>query len=136
MRSLKLRKVKVVLRGVGIFPIKLNTNYTRVFYIKVEGLDEIIHEVVSKAVIEGLVNEKQLSFITFDKKTDMYKAGQQHLTLLKTKNEKEFIDATQYLKTFSKLHIRGAAINDIRLSAIGSFDEKEYYDEIVVPADH
>jgi 2'-5' RNA ligase len=58
LKSIKLRKAKVTLRGVGIFPIKVNTNYTRVLYIKVDGLDEIIHEIVSKSIIEGLVNEK------------------------------------------------------------------------------
>lgn len=56
LKSIKLRKAKVTIRGVGIFPIKVNTNYTRVFYIKVDGLDEIIHEVVSKAISDGLVN--------------------------------------------------------------------------------
>lgn len=86
LKSIKLRRAKVTLRGVGIFPIKINTNYTRVLYIKVDGLDEIIHEVVSKAITDGLVTEKELSHITFDKKTDMYRAAQQHLTLLKTKN--------------------------------------------------
>lgn len=43
MKSIKLRKAKVTIRGVGIFPIKMNTNYTRVLYLKVDGLDEIIH---------------------------------------------------------------------------------------------
>jgi hypothetical protein len=43
---------------------------------------------VSRAISEGLVTEKELSNIAFDKKTDMYRAGQQHLTILKTKNEK------------------------------------------------
>lgn len=56
MKSIKLRKAKVTLRGVGIFPIKMNTNYTRVLYIKVDGLDEIIHDIVSKAINEGLIN--------------------------------------------------------------------------------
>jgi hypothetical protein len=66
------------------------------------------------------VAEKELSHITFDKKTDMYRAGQQHITLLKTKNDKEFIDATQYLRMFSKLNQGRLPIHDIRLSAIGS----------------
>lgn len=57
LQSLKLRKVKITLRGVGIFPIKLNTNYTKVFYIKVGGVDDLIHEVVQKAVAAGLVEE-------------------------------------------------------------------------------
>jgi hypothetical protein len=43
LRASKLRKAKVTMRGVGIFPIKINTNYTRVLYVKVDGLDEIIH---------------------------------------------------------------------------------------------
>lgn len=122
MKSIKLRKAKVTIRGVGIFPIKMNTNYTRVLYLKVDGLDEIIHQIVSKAVTEGLVAEKELSFITFDKKTDMYKAAQPHLTLLKTKTEKQFIDGTEYLRTFAKLNIGRANIADMRLSAIGSFN--------------
>jgi 2'-5' RNA ligase len=58
LKSIKLRKAKVTLRGVGIFPIKINTNYSRVLYVKVDGLDEIIHEIVSKAISEGLVKEK------------------------------------------------------------------------------
>lgn len=58
LKSIKLRKAKVTLRGVGIFPIKMNTNYTRVLYVKVDGLDDIIHDVVSKAISEGLVIEK------------------------------------------------------------------------------
>jgi hypothetical protein len=58
LKSVKLRKAKVTLRGVGIFPIKVNTNYTRVLYVKVDGLDEIIHDIVSKAISEGLVTEK------------------------------------------------------------------------------
>jgi hypothetical protein len=43
LRASKLRKAKVTMRGVGIFPIKINTNYTRVLYVKVDGLDEVIH---------------------------------------------------------------------------------------------
>lgn len=66
----------------------------------------------------------------------MYKAQQQHLTLLKTKSEKEFIDATQYLRTFSKLNLGRVPITDMRLSAIGSFDGEGYYDEVIMPADH
>ncbi len=58
IKSIKLRKAKITLRGVGIFPIKINTNYSRVLYIKVDGLDEIIHEIVSKAITDGLVTEK------------------------------------------------------------------------------
>ena len=57
----------------------------------------------------------------------MYKADQQHLTILKTK-DKDLIDATPYLKMFNKLNIGKTAINDIRLSAIGSFDGEKYYD--------
>lgn len=57
LQGLKLRKVKITLRGVGIFPVKPNTNYTNVLYIKVDGLNDIIHEVVQKAVMEGLVSE-------------------------------------------------------------------------------
>ena len=121
LKSLKLRKVKVSLRGVGIFPVKVNTNITRSFYVKVDGLDEIIHDIVSKAIIEGLVIEKELSFISFDKKTDMYRSEQQHLSILKTKG-KDLIDATPYLKMFSKLNIGKTGVNDIRLSAIGSFN--------------
>lgn len=57
----------------------------------------------------------------FDKKTDMYQA-EQHLTLLKTKNEKDFIDAGPYLRMFGKLNIGKVPVTDIRLSHIGSFD--------------
>ena len=55
MQSVKLRKVKITLRGTGIFPVKPNTNFTRVFYIKVGGLDDLIHDIVTKAINEGLV---------------------------------------------------------------------------------
>lgn len=58
LKSIKLRKAKVTMKGVGIFPTKVNTNFTRVLYVKVDGLDEIIHDIVSKAISEGLVNEK------------------------------------------------------------------------------
>lgn len=126
--------MKVTIRGIGIFPVKVNTNYTRVLFIKVDGLDEVIHEVVRKAIEQGLVNEKELSNIFFDKKTDMYRAEQQHLTILKTKG-KDIIDATQYLKTFSKLNVGKVPVTDIRLSMIGSFDGEDYYNECVVPAD-
>lgn len=66
----------------------------------------------------------------------MYRAGQQHLTILKTKNEKEFIDATQYLRTFNKLNLGRVGITDIRLSMIGSFDGEAYFDEFVIKAEH
>jgi hypothetical protein len=58
LRSLKLKKVKATIRGVGIFPVKPNTNITSVFYVKVDGLEEIIHDIVSKAIVEGLITEK------------------------------------------------------------------------------
>lgn len=50
LNSLKLRKVKITLRGVGIFPVKVNTNYTKVLYIKVEGLNDLIHDLVQRAI--------------------------------------------------------------------------------------
>jgi 2'-5' RNA ligase len=40
LRALKLKKIRPSARGVGIFPVK--NNYTNVFYLKIEGLDEII----------------------------------------------------------------------------------------------
>jgi hypothetical protein len=66
----------------------------------------------------------------------MYRAGQQHLTILKTKNEKEFIDATQYLRMFNKLNLGRVGISDIRMSMIGSFDGEGYFDELIIPAEH
>ena len=74
LQSIKLKKVRIVLKGVGIFPVKLNTNITRVFFIKADGLDDLIHDVVQRAITEGLVKESELSFINFDKKRDMYRA--------------------------------------------------------------
>ena len=59
-------------------------------------------------------------------------AGQQHLTLLKTKGE-DIIDATAYLKQFAKINVPKVSFSDIRLSCIGSFDGESYYDEIVIP---
>ena len=38
VKSLKLRKARLAVKGVGIFPVKLNTNYTKVLYAKVEGI--------------------------------------------------------------------------------------------------
>lgn len=134
LSSIKLRKLRITLKGTGIFPVKPNTNFTRVFYIKVGGLDDLIHDVVQKAISEELVLEKELSHINFDKKTDMYRTEQTHLTILKTKNN-DIIDATQYLKQTSKLVIPKVNFSDIRLSMIGSFDGEGYYDELVVPVD-
>lgn len=134
LRSIKLRKVKITLRGVGIFPVKLNTNFTKVLYVKVGGIDDLIHEVVQKAVAASLVEEDELSHITFDKKTDMYRQQSPHLTLLKAKGE-DIIDATTYLKQLNKLNIPKATFTDIRLSMIGSFDGEGYYDEFVIPVD-
>ncbi len=130
---MKLKKVRITLRGVGIFPVKLNTNFTKVFFIKVDGLDDLIHDVVQKAISEGLIKESELSHITFDKKRDMYRA-EQHLTILKTKGE-DLIDAGMYLKALAKLNIPKVTFADMRLSVIGSFDGKGYYDEMVFPVD-
>ena len=87
----------------------------------------MIHDVVQKAIMEGLVEEKELSHIELDKKTDSYKAKQVHLTLLKIKGE-DIIDATQYLKQLGKLNIPRPSFTDIRLSMIGSFDGEGFYD--------
>jgi hypothetical protein len=116
-----------MLRGVGIFPVKPNTNYTKVLYLKVDGLNDIIHDIVQKAITEGLITEKDLSFIYFDKKTDTYKMEQQHLTILKTEG-KDIIDATLYLKSMAKINIPKPTFNDIRMSMIGTFDGEGYYD--------
>ena len=35
VKGLKLRKARITVRGVGIFPVKPNTNFTRVLYAKV-----------------------------------------------------------------------------------------------------
>ena len=58
LSSVKLRKLRLTLKGTGIFPVKPNTNFTRVFYIKVGGLDDLVHDVVQKAITEELVLEK------------------------------------------------------------------------------
>lgn len=73
LESIKLRKIKITLKGTGIFPVKPNTNFTKVFFIKVGGLDDLIHDIVTKAISNGLITEKELSWIKFDKKTDMYR---------------------------------------------------------------
>ena len=70
--SLKLRKIKLNIRGVGIFPVKPGTNYTKYFYAKVDGLSDVIDDLVQKSIGEGLMCEKDLSHIKFDKKTDMF----------------------------------------------------------------
>ena len=117
---MKLKKVRITLRGVGIFPVKPNTNFTKVFFIKVDGLDDLIHDVVQKAISENLIKESELSHITFDKKRDMYR-GEQHLTILKT-NGDDLIDAGTYLKALAKLNIPKVGFGDLRLSVVGSFD--------------
>ena len=127
IQSLKLRKVKLVLRGVGIFPAKPNTNFTRVLFIKAGGLDDLIHDLVQRAITEGLVTEQELSHIKFDKKTDMYRCEQTHLTVLKTKGN-DIIDASLYLKQMNKLTIPKANFQDVRMSVIGSFDGENYFD--------
>ena len=114
--------------------MKPNTNFTKVFFVKVVGLDDLIHDVVQKAITEGLVTEKELSFIYFDKKTDMYRTEQTHLTILKAKGE-DIIDATMYLKQLAKFTIPRVNFSDIRMSMLGSFDGEEYYDEFVIPVD-
>ena len=134
LQSVKLRKTKITLKGTGIFPVKPNTNFTKVLYIKVGGLDDLIHDIVTKAISQELVTEKELSYIKFDKKTDMYRTEQPHLTLLKTQGN-DIIDATAYLKQLGKLQIPKVSFADIRLSMIGSFDGEGYFDEIVVPVD-
>ena len=134
LQSIKLRKVKLTLKGTGIFPVKPNTNFTKVFYVKVSGLDDLFHDVVQKAITEGLVTQKELSFIHFDKKTDMYRTEQTHLTILKTKGD-DIIDATTYLKQLAKLWIPKVNFSDIRLSMLGTFDGDEYFDEFVIPVD-
>lgn len=134
LHSIKLRKIKISLRGVGIFPVKLNTNFTKVLFVKVGGIDDLIHEIVQKAVAASLIEESELSHITFDKKTDMYKQPSPHMTVLKAKGD-DIIDATAYLKQLNKLNIPKATFSDIRMSMIGSFDGNGYYDELVVPVD-
>ncbi len=134
LSSLKLKKVRITLRGVGIFPVKPNTNYTKVLYIKVDGLNDLIHDLVQRAITENLISESELEHIYLDKKTDTYKSEQQHLTILKAKG-KDIIDATVYLKNLGKLNIPKPSFSDIRLSMIGSFDGEGYFDEIVVPVD-
>ncbi len=37
---------------------------------------------------------------------------------------------------FNKLNLGRVAINDIRMSILGSFNGEGYFDELVVPADH
>ena len=127
LESIKLRKIKITLKGTGIFPVKPNTNFTKVFFIKVGGLDDLIHDIVTKAISNGLITEKELSWIKFDKKTDMYRTQQAHLTILKTKGG-DIIDATAYLKQMAKLSIPKVQFSDIRLSMIGTFDGEGYYD--------
>lgn len=35
----RLKKTRIAVRGVGIFPAKQNTNFTKVLYLKVDGID-------------------------------------------------------------------------------------------------
>ena len=122
-----MRKVKLTLRGVGIFPVKPNTNYTKTLYIRLGGLDDLIHDVVQKAISGGLLSEKELSHIHFDKQTDMYKTAQTHVTILKTKDG-DIIDATEYMRQLNKLTILRPHFSDMRMSMLGSFDGERYYD--------
>lgn len=74
-----------------------------------------------------------MSQIVFDKKTDMYRTNQQHVTFLKTKNN-DIIDAGPYLKLFSKLNLGKVNIPEIRLSMIGTFEDNDYFNEYIVSA--
>ena len=64
----------------------------------------------------------------------MYRTEQTHLTLLKAKGD-DIIDATTYLKQLAKFSIPKVNFSDIRMSMLGTFDGKEYFDEFVIPVD-
>ena len=53
VKSVNLKKAKVYMKGVDIFPVK--KNYTRVVYLNINGLDDIIDTIISKAIQENLV---------------------------------------------------------------------------------
>ena len=133
VKGLKLRRPKLNIRGVGIFPVKPNTNYTRVLYAKVDGAEELVDDLVTKAIQKELISEKDLSNIVFDKRLDSYRMEQPHLTLLKTKG-KDIIDASDYLKKLGKLNFGKTGVSRVAMSAIGSFDGEQYYDEFSVSA--
>lgn len=44
------------MKGADYFPVK--KTYTNVIYLNINGLDDIIDTVVSKAIQEGLTSEK------------------------------------------------------------------------------
>lgn len=48
VKSVNYKKAKVYIKGVDIFPVK--KTFTRVFYLNISGLDDIIDTIVSKAI--------------------------------------------------------------------------------------
>jgi len=56
------------------------------------------------------------------------------VTILQTKGD-DLIDAGPYLKGLAKLNIPKVTFSDMRLSVVGSFDGKGYFDEMVFPID-
>ena len=56
------------------------------------------------------------------------------MTILQTKGD-DLIDAGPYLKGLAKLNIPKVTFFDMRLSVVGSFDGKGYFDEMVFPID-
>ncbi len=74
--------------------------------------------------------EKDLSFISFDKQSQTYKADKQHVTILETKGQ-DLIDASPYTKMFGKVNFGKININKISLSILGTATNEGYYDEFV-----
>lgn len=66
-----------------------------------------------------MITEKELSFISFDRQSQTYKAGKQHVTILKTEG-KDLIDSAPYIKTYGKINFGKININKIAMSVIGS----------------
>lgn len=72
-----------------------------------------------------------MSFISFDRQSQTYKAEKQHVTILKTKG-KDLIDAAPYIKAFGKINFGKIGINKIAMSVVGSSNENgSYFNEFV-----
>lgn len=106
--------------------------YARRLFLNVEGIDDIVDTIVGKAIDRGLIKENNLTSIKFDKKSQSYKSEKSYVTILKTKG-KDLVDAKEYLAAFKNLSFTGLAINEFRISVIGSFSkDKGFYNDRVV----
>ena len=54
IKSINYKKAKIHMKGVDIFPVK--KKFTRVVFLNINGLDDIIDGIISKGISEKLIN--------------------------------------------------------------------------------